>query len=227
MKCLGNKDNKFSYQEQERQLHYFYGNKDFYNMLSGYEKLSRFCKATFENPVKICVYRGKGLCYRHDKHMEVVTARMISARSKEHQDLQVYYCPDCDEYYINYDYYREFSLKNGIPPLTLYDKYSHGMGDDFYSSLNQESKLALYGYRVSEIPNMIARHNLLEDLIDTELEKKEEIMSHIEWLIRNRPHNYNAIPMWRADLNYVRNYNKNSQRVVNGVFKAGNNKVLK
>lgn len=227
MQCLGEKEKSFTYQEQERQLHYFCGNNDFYSRLSGYARLSVFSQASFETPVKICVYHGKGLCYHHGRHMEVVTARIISARSKEHKDLQVYYCPDCDEYYINYDYYREFSLKNGIPPLALYDKYSHGIGYDYYSGLNQESKLALYGYRVSEIPDTRKRQNLLEDLIDTELLEKSEIMSHIEWLIRNRPHNYNAIPLWKADLNHVRNYNKNSQRIVIGNIKAGKGKYFR
>lgn len=60
-----------------------------------------------------------------------------------------------------------------------------------------------------------------------ELLSKGQIISHIEWLIKFRPDAYNAQVKWRRDLEHIRNYQKNRQRLVRGVFKAGKNKILK
>ena len=198
-------------------------------MLKAYKKIDLINNATFDALVDICVYHGKGLCSKHHMKMEIVTARVIGTRTNEPQDLQVYYCPVCDEYYVNYEYYREFAMKNGIPPLRLLDNRKHRWsGGDYYSSLNAESILATYGYHVSGSMqnNPKARQQLLEDLIDMELLKKAEIVSHIEWLLRFRTDAYNAQVCWKADLNHIRKYQKNRQRLVRGVFVAGKNKTF-
>lgn len=229
IECLGLRETLFTYQEQYRKLHYFYGNKKLYDILKGYKKISLINNASFDSLVDICVYHGKGLCGKHHRQMEMVTARVIGTRTKEPQDLQVYYCPLCDEYYINYEYYREFALKNGIPPLRLFDRRDRELGGDYYANLNAESILATYGYRVSGSmqSNPKARQRLLEDLIDMELLQKAEIISHIEWLMRFRSDAYNAQWCWKSDLDHIRHYQKNRQRLVRGVFVAGKNKILK
>lgn len=227
--CISLGEKQFTYQDQIRKLHYFYGNKEFYGKLKAYKNISLINNATFDELVEICVYYGKGLCTKHYEQMEIVTAKIIGTRVKVPQDLQVYFCPKCDEYYINYDYYREFVIRNGIPPIRLIDKNDRNYGSDYYSSLNEESILAIYGYKVGgALQNKPkVRQRLLEDLIDMELIKKVQIISHIEWLIKLRPEAYNAQACWRSDLEHIRNYRKNRQRLVQGVFKAGKNKTGK
>lgn len=226
METLAVKNEMFSYQEQERKLYYYYGNKDFYDLLKAFSKVKKLNDAKYDSLVDICVYHGKGLCNKHPVHMQMVTAKIIGSRNKEPQDLQVFYCPLCNEYYVNYEYYHEFVLKNGIPPLRLYDNRKRVGGGDYFSNLSVESVLATYGYKVSGPmqTNHKARQQLLEDLIDMELIQKSEIVSHIEWLIRFRTDAYNAQVCWKKDLDHIRQYHKNKQRLVFGRFVPGKNK---
>lgn len=93
--------------------------------------------------------------------------------------------------------------------------------NSFYDSLSTESDLHMYGYYVSSDlkNNQLYRIRILEDVIDTGLMEKADVISHIERLIYRNKSKKDAIERWKSDLDYVRSYKENRQRIVWGEFK--------
>lgn len=212
--------------------HYFVG-PAMEARLNGYDVLRKLEQGSGKI-VDIQIYDGKGLCREHGDLTECATVWTSGSRNPEPQPIVVYYCPICDEYYVNRDRYLQFCKRNGIPPFRLYsDDFSHSpySNTERFGTLNDESVLKLYGYDVSQSSSLSIRQrrDLLDDLIDSGILSKARIISHLEWLIRmhkNGPYHHAACAAWRSDIAYIEQYHNDDGRVIWGRFTPGRKKRI-
>lgn len=155
---------------------------------------------------------------------------MVSSRSQDPHPLEVYYCPVCGKFYVNYETYFNFYRRYGIPPLRLFGDSGVGERGEAFSSLRNQSDLNLFGYNVSgelaENPRL--RQAILEDIIDSGNLTKAQVTSHLEWLIRFGKHNakmQNARDRWRSDLKHIEAYQPRRTNIW-GQFKSADLKVF-
>ena len=172
----------------------------------------------------------KGLCRRHGDQTERLVVNMISSRSEEPHPLEVYYCPRCRKFYVNYETYLRFYRRYGMPPLRLYGDSDKSGAENQYASLRQHSDLNLFGYTVSGAlgENEDFRHALLEDVINSGNLTKAQVTSHLEWLIRFGRNNEKMLfarMRWQNDLEYIESYQPMRTNIF-GTFKPGKTKVF-
>lgn len=197
----------------------------------GYRKLRRIEENTGDL-VDVQIYLYKRPCIGHPDMTEMLTVNVFGIRTPEAHPISVYYCPVCNEYYVNYDEYQRFCRRYGIPPFRLYDDRNFfGSGGGYYDNLREQSKLNLYGYNVSESNGLTAagRQNRLAEIIDAGLMKQAEICSLIEGIMRmhkNSPNCMIAMKKWEQDLAFVQAYKRDTSRVVWGRFVPGRGKKL-
>lgn len=206
-----------------------YKRRDFDEVVAGRERIMRVLQHPKEM-VDVYVYELKGLCRRHGDLTERLVVNMISSRSAEPHPLEVYYCPRCRKFYVNYETYLRFYSRYGMPPLRLFGDSEKSGAENQYASLRQHSDLNLFGYTVSGAlgENEDFRHALLEDIIDSGNLTKAQVTSHLEWLIRfgkNNEKMFFARMRWQNDLEYVENYQPLRTNIF-GTFKPGKTKVF-
>ena len=180
--------------------------------------------------VDVYVYNLHGLCRLHGRKTEKLIVNMVSSRSQDPHPLEVYYCPVCGKFYVNYETYFNFYRRYGIPPLRLFGDSGVGERGEAFSSLRNQSDLNLFGYNVSgelaENPRL--RQAILEDIIDSGNLTKAQVTSHLEWLIRFGKHNakmQNARDRWRSDLKHIEAYQPRRTNIW-GQFKSADLKVF-
>lgn len=197
----------------------------------GYRKLRRI-EDNARELVDVQIYRDKRPCIDHPNATEILRVNVFGIRTPEAHPIYVYYCPVCDEYYVNYDEYTRFCRKYGIPPFRLYDNRNYfGIGEGYYDSLREQSQLNLYGYNVNESNGltMAARQQLLADIVDADIMKQAQICSFIEGIMRlhrNSPNIFLAMKKWEQDLAFIQAYKQDTSRVVWGRFVPGRGKKL-
>ena len=183
-----------------------------------------------EKLVDVYVYNLHGLCRLHGKKTEKLIVNMVSSRSPDPHPLEVYYCPVCGKFYVNYETYFSFYRKYGIPPLKLFGDSEVGESGKPFSSLRDKSDLYLFGYSVSGelADNPDLRQAILEDIIDSGNLTKAQVTSHLEWLIRFGKHNDKmqyAISRWKNDLRHIEQY-KPRRTNIWGRFKSSETNVF-
>lgn len=158
----------------------------------------------------VVVFSNKMIAKLKDCYM--VTVFIPHYRTKKLYPFNVYYSPEIGLYFINkasYDLYRE---RYGLPFLQL---QIYNDNENAYD-LRVESQLHMYGYSLESGNSAVRRQELLSFLIDNHIMKKSQIQNHIEWLIhthRDRLHYTNACDKWKADLQFINEYNMKSQKV--------------
>lgn len=206
-----------------------YKRSDFENRMKSRARIARVISQPTEL-VDVYVYSLRGLCRRHGDKTERLVVNMISSRSQNPHPLEVYYCPVCEKFYVNYETYFNFYKRYGMPPLRLYGDSEAGLNGNAYAALREKSDLNLFGYNVSgelaEDPYL--RCAILEDIIDSGNLTKAQVMSHLEWLIRFGKHNEkmkNAITRWHSDLVHIEQYQPRRTNIW-GQFKPGSDRIF-
>lgn len=171
---------------------------------------------------------GLGSIYIHEFALEdvVVKTEAASCLEKEHTvdrvkaiipvvkrnslevkdyEIEAYFCSTCNRYYIlEKDYQR---LRNiGILLCRVTDP-SDVKGN--FSSWAAESILKQCGYSVAKNNNLTTkeRHVILEFAVETGIMSKDDVLSHLEWLVRqnsSRPSFKEAVSKWNDDIRYLR-----------------------
>ena len=164
-----------------------------------------------EKLVDVYVYNLRGLCRLHGRKTERLVVNIVSSRSPDPHPLEIYYCPVCGKFYVNYETYFSFYRKYGIPPLKLFGDSEVGESGTPFSSLRNKSDLYLFGYNVSGelADNPVLRQAILEDIVDSGNLTKAQVISHLEWLIRfgkNNDKMQYAISRWKTDLKHIESY---------------------
>lgn len=91
--------------------------------------------------------------------------------------------------------------------------------DDCDFELNKESLLHKIGYNVSATDNLLCskRWYILESAVDFEILTREEICSHLDYLIhrsKGRLHYEDAISKWECDRTHIANYRSNELETI-------------
>lgn len=131
------------------------------------------------------------------------------------------YCYVCDKYYILDEDYRMLK-KKGVVLCHIDEKeelvkdYDY---DDCDFELNKESLLHKIGYNVSATDNLLCskRWYILESAVEFEILTREEICSHLDYLIhrsKGRLHYEDAISKWECDRTHIANYRSNELETI-------------
>lgn len=131
------------------------------------------------------------------------------------------YCYVCDKYYILDEDYKMLK-KKGVVLCHIDEKEElvkdYGY-DDCDFELNKESLLHKIGYNVSATDNLLCskRWYILESAVDFEILTREEICSHLDYLIhrsKGRLHYEDAISKWECDRTHIANYRSNELETI-------------
>ena len=162
------------------------------------------------------IYAGSVKCLSdHSSLIESVSAEIPSIYDDSIR-INAYYCPECKIFFIKQSEYLSYIQKYKYLPVRM--KYRNPVKKDADFNREDYSFLSLAGYTVrkeSEVPDNI-RHMILIRLMEIGV-TKHEIITHLDMLIKtngNRSNMENAKKKWLSDLEFVRDYNINSQRIV-------------
>lgn len=151
----------------------------------------------------------------HDKHKidNVVAEIYIDEDGKKHlEKISAGYCPQCNIYFIMESTYENLK-RRGIILCRISDRKNYMKM--IYSTnglkLAKESILMQYGYNVSQIKGLskLRRQKILAVIIDNDVLSKSEIISYLDFFIRQRSHMSNmetAISKWEEDEEFVEHY---------------------
>lgn len=156
---------------------------------------------------------GKG----HDLE-DVVAVIFVSSPAGDVQEVcfRAKYCRTCKHYYITKEQYKDLKKKGTIMCQVLsakqYEAYKQGIT---YGELKEESKLFMAGYSLRGGISKDQRRNILICCIENGWMTKNEIISHLSFLIRlNEGHNPNAAEIWREDRAFLCGYVNSGDRYV-------------
>ncbi len=130
-------------------------------------------------------------------------------------------CED-GQYFIALTLYKDFVSKYGKPSNSVKIQGEHDSAYRWYDDFNKESRLHKLGYSVSKSSNLsnLGRHRLLSDIIELDLMKPYEIISHLNWLKDCRSYQTEACSKWEMDIRFIQNkYIANPDRFVIGEMK--------
>ena len=120
------------------------------------------------------------------------------------------YCPRCKVYFMMESTYQNLKRK-GIITCRITDEKTYMRACMNGVKLAQESILMQYGYNVSQTKGLsfVKRQKILAVIIDNKVLSKSEIISYLDFFIRQRSGMSNmelAISKWEADREFVENY---------------------
>lgn len=121
------------------------------------------------------------------------------------------YCPQCNTYFILESVYKSLKQK-GIILCRISDFKTYSKSSNINDiQLAQESLLMQYGYNVSQTEGLseTMRHKILAVIIDNHFMSKSEIISYLDFFIKQRESMYTmkkAISKWEIDREFVESY---------------------
>lgn len=156
------------------------------------------------------VYKGFIKCQRDHHNLTCVNAKLRSKNGK-YIYLNVNYCKDCKQFFISYSEYLHYRSMYGILIAKIV-MISGGEYSNDIDYLAAESPLKLCGYSVSQAEGLTAqaRQDLLRELIQLDIIKKNEVIRYLSWFIQMNGQKFGneiARSKWESDLDYVRGLN--------------------
>ena len=164
------------------------------------------------NKPTVYMYKMKSSCKTKGHSVKPMAVFVESSRENDWVLINVFFCTECDIWFINQTSYEIFRSKHGLPFVNIENDgiYSEGMDYDRYDEFANKSQLRLYGYCVGKnCPSEEARQILLAELIEFGLLSKHWIVNHLEMLISTRGNDdrlTEAISCWKKDLSFVLSY---------------------
>lgn len=155
-------------------------------------------------------------CITNSHHIETVTAKTINVKTGAPAAINVFYCADCNKYFINYEALRNYITRGIYPGLryTLVDNESGGF--------NEMSDLMVYGYTVKEgMLSETERHNILSWIMDSGLISKADIIRDLQFKVNyngKKVGNERAKEKWQDDIQFVSHYVKGNTRQIKAFF---------
>lgn len=163
------------------------------------------------------LYICKGVihCKNNDHKIESVTG-VIANPSGLPIKINVNYCAQCGKYFIDYSEYSYYKRIYGNV-MGNFRISSNGTWGDLFGTRSEESVLHLNGYTVNQTEDLSddERRRTLEYLISHNIVEKAVIISHLDLLIRTNGKKHNmtlAVSRWTSDVEWVRNYQIDTQR---------------
>jgi len=152
------------------------------------------------------------VCFRQTQHLKSVTA-IIANRSIL---INALHCPRCGSYFIDKETLKTYEKLYGPLGLPLIE-YDGERQRQERNDLSPESELMRAGYSVERTIFQSERQDRLRSIIANGIIKKEEIIRHLNDLIRmnrNNPSMQRAITAWSDDLLFVNNFELDAQPVI-------------
>ncbi|MDY5497358.1 MAG: hypothetical protein SPF99_05185 [Anaerobutyricum sp.] len=139
--------------------------------------------------------------------------------SIEPEYIPITYCEDCNRYTMLKENYERL---NGIPACKIIDEtsfYSQNNDNDFLGSASELNQL---GYNVNYIDNLsdAQRQTILALQIESGKMTRSEIGSYISFQVdkfKSRKNCERAVARWRRDLEFIDNYNKDANIIVDNI----------
>lgn len=164
-------------------------------------------------------FRLTNTCMQKKHPIENVTAITTNAINGEQIKVNVYHCISCNKYFINYEALKDYISRRVFPALP------YSLANSVNGSLNEASKLMLYGYSVAEGKlSLNERRSILSWIIDSGLLSKSEIIKDLQFKVRyngSKAGNENAKIKWQDDIQFVSRYIKDNSRIINATFIRG------
>ena len=159
------------------------------------------------------IYKGNIRCRRNGHNIIQATA-VMRGKSDNEIKMNVEYCTQCKKLILNYTSYEEYRSKYGVIIGNL-RMVTNDLFDGAYD-LAEESPLKLSGYNVGQQDDLDSqtRHLVLATIIYNNTMTKGEVIQYLEFFLRqneNRATHRLACKKWREDLEFVQNYNINTQ----------------
>lgn len=145
-------------------------------------------------------------------------------------EINIGYCKQCNKYIMLTSDYVKI---NGSPICEIRDQTTgkiYNKGYNIYGFGSAESVLHLYGYNVRAGNGLSteSRRNILINLLKNGICSKNEIISHLEQCINMASKKSNmcaAIHKWESDLQFIREYKIDAEKVAIGSITLRYNKV--
>lgn len=145
-------------------------------------------------------------------------------------EINIGYCKQCDKYIMLTSDYIKI---NGSPICEVRDQTTgriYNKGYDIYNFSSTESVLHSYGYNVRAGNGLSSmdRRNILLNVLKNGVCSKSEIISHLDYCINMASGKSNmtaAIHKWESDLQFVRDYKTDAEKVAIGSITLKYNKA--
>lgn len=183
-----------------------------------------------QQPVGLTDVMIRGNSFKCKNHHCIEYAGVVPVLTKirtiEYHLVSLWYCFDCQYYYIFEQTYQDLKTKGIILcKVTDYNTFR-----DYHPSYNiprykwnQVSPLRMLGYCVNKAENLSddQRHALLEEIVDRGILSKQTVINYLNFFIRNLNSGPNALQKWMADCNHISKYQLHSleRKVIEGFFK--------
>ncbi len=166
-----------------------------------------------DNNIVVDVYfKLNNYCIRKNHKIQTVTMPVTNIRGYDTKEVNVFYCEQCDKYWINYEAIEELIKKQ------FYPNFKYRVVNESWEGLKPASELMLYGYNVKEGDlSKERRQNLLKYLIDNNLMSKQKIIRNIETKVEfngKKRGNENAKRRWQEDIKYVSEYTSDNEKII-------------
>lgn len=145
-------------------------------------------------------------------------------------EINIGYCKQCDKYIMLTSDYIKI---NGSPICEVRDQTTgriYNKGYDIYNFSSTESVLHSYGYNVRAGNGLSSmdRRNILLNVLKNGVCSKSEIISHLDYCINMASGKSNmtaAIHKWESDLQFIREYKTDAEKVAIGSITLKYNKA--
>lgn len=155
-------------------------------------------------------------CVTEEHDVTNVTAKTTNIMTGRPVGVNVFYCADCKQYFINYEALQGY-ISRGI-----YPSFEFSIEDMDESKLREVSELMLYGYNVRDgILSEGERHKILSWIIDSGLLSKAEIIKDLQFKVNyngKKRGNENAKKKWKDDIQFVSHYVKGNKKRIEAEF---------
>lgn len=148
-------------------------------------------------------------CIDNNHTLQYVNGLISVYSNKEKRFIEVSvpvaYCAYCNRYYITENNYNELKKFGFILCKVIFWSDARNQKNNDWSS---ESILKSFGYSVSKQKGLSAyeRRFILNMVIENNIMKEREVVSFIQWLIRqnlNRRNMQDAIAKWNSDIDFL------------------------
>lgn len=159
------------------------------------------------------IYKGHIRCKKEKHEVISATAKLFGRRDNEIV-LNVEYCNRCKKYLLEYSVYEEYRKRYGVIIGNLKMESSGEVNGEY--DLAAESPLKLTGYSVGQKEGYTSkeRQYILAQIIHNHIMTKQEVIKYLSYFIKMngaRHGNEYAVSKWQEDMQFVQNYNINSQ----------------
>lgn len=206
--CLGKRERDIVLETPKYEIQYVKkGSKD---SLAQKENLNL---KIMEPNVIYVYYMLNNVCVRYNHTITTVTLPCQNMRNGDDIEVNVFYCVECEKYFVNYEAVQELTKMSIFPSLKYVIEHD-GI------SLKPFSRLRAYGYTVAEgVLSDKDRQRLLGTIIDKGFMKKEELIRDLEFKISYNgasKKNAKALEKWKNDVIFVSQYVSNNQNHIVG-----------